>query len=77
VEIGSEVDHYDSQIMAHEMGHNLGMDHDFNGSPGVTRYDSKGVSCTNIGGVMDYYQVIHELLKSSFSIRGTWITLKQ
>jgi hypothetical protein len=45
------------QIMAHEVGHNLGMNHDFSGSAGTPRYDSKGVSCTNIGAVMDYNQV--------------------
>jgi hypothetical protein len=42
--------------MAHEVGHNTGMNHDFNGSPGNNRYDSYGRSCTNLGGVMDYYQ---------------------
>ena len=46
------------QIMAHEIGHNLGMDHDFNGNAGVLRVDSKGANCTNIGGVMDYNQVL-------------------
>ena len=44
--------------MAHEIGHNLGMDHDFNGNAGVLRVDSKGANCTNIGGVMDYNQVL-------------------
>jgi len=46
------------EIFAHELGHNLGMQHDFNGSPGNPRYDSQGNSCTNIGGVMDYYQTV-------------------
>ena len=42
--------------MAHEVGHNTGMDHDFNGSAGNPRYDSQGRTCTNIGGIMDYFQ---------------------
>ncbi len=40
--------------MAHEVGHNVGMGHDFDGAPVYPRYDSQGNSCTNIGGVMDY-----------------------
>ncbi len=40
--------------MAHEVGHNTGMLHDFEGQPVNPRYDSLGNSCTNIGGVMDY-----------------------
>ena len=43
--------------MAHEIGHNLNMNHDFTGSAGTPRYDSQGNLCTNTGGVMDYYQV--------------------
>ena len=47
------------QIVAHEIGHNLNKKHDFDGSPGVSRYcDVGGEDCTNDGGVMDYFQVI-------------------
>ena len=41
--------------MAHEIGHNLGMFHDFeNGNLDDTRYSSTGESCSGIGGYMDY-----------------------
>ena len=46
--------------MAHELGHNLGMKHDFKDpykKPKTIAKDSKGVICTNDGGVMDYFQV--------------------
>jgi hypothetical protein len=36
------------------------MSHDFTGAPGNPRYDSFGNSCTNIGGVMDYYQTVSQ-----------------
>ena len=50
------------QIVAHEIGHNLNMAHDFiNNTPGQTRRDRNGNSCTNRKAVMDYYQVIKEL----------------
>jgi len=45
--------------MSHELGHNLGMPHDFINpisTPKTIRRDSKGNSCTDIYGVMDYGQ---------------------
>ena len=51
--------YYYLQIVAHEIGHNLNMAHDFiNNTPGQTRRDRNGTSCTNKKAVMDYYQVI-------------------
>jgi len=41
-------------IIVHEIGHNLGMLHDFNGRPGNMRRSSRGEACTNVGGYMDY-----------------------
>jgi hypothetical protein len=48
----------DFETLAHEIGHNLNMKHDFEVDPvtGVTkpRYDRSGNTCRLIGGVMDY-----------------------
>jgi hypothetical protein len=41
--------------LSHEIGHNLGMYHDFTSSGG-NRFDNVGRACTNIGGIMDYSQ---------------------
>ena len=40
-------------VFAHELGHALGMDHDFTSSGG-DRFDRNGVKCTDIDGLMDY-----------------------
>ena len=46
------------QTIAHEIGHNLNMAHDFDTSPGNTRTcTTDGSSCTDIGGIMDYFGV--------------------
>jgi hypothetical protein len=44
-------------VIAHEIGHNLGMDHDFVTNDDDTsspRYSSTGADCTDVGGIMDY-----------------------
>lgn len=48
-----------AEIFAHEIGHNLNMEHDFLGSKpdGLNRTCvTTGESCTDIGSVMDYWQ---------------------
>ena len=53
------------QTIAHEIGHNLNMKHDHDPSQGDTRTcTTDGSSCTDIGGVMDYFGV-----SSIFTIR--------
>jgi hypothetical protein len=54
--------------MAHELGHNLGMLHDFIDpytNPKTVRTDSTGGSCTNVNGVMDYYVTVLKWSKCS------------
>ena len=43
-------------MFAHELGHALGMEHDFN-QDGSDRFDRQNVKCTDINGVMDYGSV--------------------
>ena len=46
------------QVICHELGHNLGMNHDFVDpftSPKTILRDSNGVSCTDSNCVMDYF----------------------
>ena len=40
--------------MAHELGHNLGISHDFIKNVKDPRFDKNGKKCLNVGGIMDY-----------------------
>ena len=45
------------QIVAHELGHNLNMRHDFIDPfsvPKTDRFSADGTKCTNDNGIMDY-----------------------
>jgi hypothetical protein len=48
--------------LAHEIGHLLGMDHDFVKShPYIKRYDTNHKPCSGINGIMDYTNNIKSL----------------
>ena len=45
------------QIVAHELGHNLNMRHDFTepfSTPKIDKFSPDGTLCTNVNGIMDY-----------------------
>ena len=43
-----------ASVFAHELGHALGIEHDFIDSTRDDRFDKNGVKCTGINGLMDY-----------------------
>ena len=52
------------QVVSHEIGHNLGMLHDFTDpNPGTARFCQSKPSelCTDTQGVMDYFQVCNTI----------------
>ena len=61
-------------MLAHEIGHALGMDHDFSKDPSNIRRDKKGKACTGIGGIMDYGNVANKWSSCSIQDFQTYIT---
>ena len=48
------------QTIAHELGHNLNMQHDFINpfsNPKTDRFHPDGTKCTDDNGIMDYFVV--------------------
>ena len=55
-------DLYTAEIVAHEIGHNLNMEHDFGKDESKTRFcKTDNSACTGINGIMDYWYPNHGL----------------
>ena len=46
--------------LAHEIGHALGLMHDFGRNPSEVRYDSNHTPCTDIFSLLDYYHDVNQ-----------------